>query len=167
VEKSGYLTDEIDLPANSLLCNNAAVSVRPIQLKKINKEAVRLENIYFKFDAHRLTAESRQVIDSTLFRMMRLNPGLIIEISAHTDNKGTTAYNMELSEKRAESVAEYLEKCGIDRGRIKPRGYGMSAPVASAYTSDGEDNPTGRQLNRRVEFKILGENFPESSAKDY
>jgi OmpA-OmpF porin, OOP family len=73
-----------------------------------------------------------------------------IEISAHTDNVGTEAYNDELSIKRAEAVMNYLvSKSGIEKTRIVMKHYGELNPVATNTTAKG------RQLNRRVEFKIL------------
>jgi outer membrane protein OmpA-like peptidoglycan-associated protein len=72
-----------------------------------------------------------------------------IEIGGHTDNIGGQQANLELSQKRAESVKEYLESQGIDDKRITAVGYGGSKPVAPNY------NPEKRKLNRRVEIKIL------------
>jgi len=77
------------------------------------------------------------------------NPNLEIEIGGHTDNIGSVAYNLELSRERAKAVTLYLVSKGIRISRIKFKGYGRSIPIASNETEEG------RQLNRRVEFKII------------
>jgi outer membrane protein OmpA-like peptidoglycan-associated protein len=73
-----------------------------------------------------------------------------VEISAHTDNRGSDAYNLQLSQKRAESVVNYLISKGIAANRIIAKGYGESKPLAS-----NDDEAEGRELNRRVEFEVL------------
>ncbi len=71
-----------------------------------------------------------------------------------TDSKGKDEYNMALSQRRAQSVLDYLEKNGIERGRMTAKGFGAKNPSAPNAT-DGKDNPEGRQLNRRTEFRII------------
>ena len=92
-----------------------------------------------------------------IFGMAFLNeyPNIEIEMSAHTDSKGSDEYNMTLSDNRAKSVREYILSKGIAAKRITSQGYGETKPVAPNANDDGTDNPEGRQLNRRVEFKIL------------
>jgi outer membrane protein OmpA-like peptidoglycan-associated protein len=75
---------------------------------------------------------------------------------AHTDSKGTDAYNLKLSQKRAESVVKYLLSKGIAPGRLKAKGYGETMPVVPNSNPDGTDNPLGRAKNRRTDFKIIG-----------
>lgn len=77
------------------------------------------------------------------------NPGVIIEISAHTDDVGNDAYNMTLSGKRAQSVLEYLQKKKIDSSRLQAKGYGETKPMVP------NDSEANRELNRRVELVIL------------
>ena len=84
-------------------------------------------------------------------------PTGIIEIGSHTDNVGTDEYNIDLSQKRSESVVNYLISKRISSERLVAKGYGMRIPVAPNTNSDGSDNPEGRQLNRRTEFKVVGE----------
>jgi outer membrane protein OmpA-like peptidoglycan-associated protein len=80
---------------------------------------------------------------------MRENPTLEIEIIGHTDNMGDVNYNLALSRRRAGQVMEYLIKNGIEASRIQTNGFGASQPIAP------NDNEDMRQLNRRVEFRIL------------
>jgi len=82
--------------------------------------------------------------------MLSQNQNILVEIAGHTDAVGTKAYNQWLSMKRAQAVKDYLTKKGIDTRRVKAVGYGKSKPLAS-----NDDERGGRELNRRVEFKIL------------
>jgi outer membrane protein OmpA-like peptidoglycan-associated protein len=82
-------------------------------------------------------------------KFLQTNTAVRIEISGHTDNSGTEAYNQQLSLKRASSVADHLKKQGIDPLRISQKGFGAQKPL-KPNTSD-----ENRQLNRRIEFKIL------------
>ncbi len=112
-------------------------------------EKVVINNIFFDFDKYELKKESFLELDR-LVNLLKTNNGMKIEISANTDNIGTEAYNDGLSIRRAESVTKYLlTKSGIETDRITMKHYGDLNPVASNATA------AGRQLNRRVEFKIL------------
>src|SRR5690606_24807157 len=79
---------------------------------------------------------------------------LDLEIHSHTDAKGNKDYNKNLSQKRAESVVDYLVNNGINRSRLTAKGFGDTDPTAPNTNADGSDNPDGRALNRRTEFKI-------------
>ena len=76
------------------------------------------------------------------------NPDLKIEIGGHTDNTGTSEYNIKLSEARAKSVYDFLVKYGIDIHRLSYKGYGETKPIVE---NDSEEN---RAVNRRTEFRI-------------
>ena len=82
---------------------------------------------------------------------MAQNPAMQVEIGGHTDVVGSKNYNKFLSQKRAEAVKDFLTKKGIDTRRIKAVGYGSSKPLAS-----NDDEKEGRELNRPVEFKVMG-----------
>lgn len=116
----------------------------PIEVGQI----VRLNNVFFDFDKWDLRPVSYIELDRVV-KLLNENPGIEIEMSAHTDSRGTDEYNFTLSDNRARSVIEYIISQGIPRDRITSHGYGESQPVATNDTDDG------RQLNRRVEFKIL------------
>ena len=108
-----------------------------------------LRNIYFDYD--RATFKTQSYSDlNKLEAMLRQNSNIKVEISGHTDNYGHWQYNRSLSQKRAEAVKDFLTKRGIDPRRIKAVGYGESKPLAS-----NDDEQEGRELNRRVEFKVL------------
>ena len=109
---------------------------------------VRLNNVFFDFDKWDLRPESFVELDRVV-KLLSENPAIEIEMSAHTDSKGSDDYNFKLSDNRAKSVKEYILSKGIAASRITSQGYGETKPVATNDTDDG------RQLNRRVEFKIL------------
>lgn len=116
----------------------------PIEIGQI----VRLNNVFFDFDKWDLRPESyvelNRVVD-----LLNQNPAIEIEMSAHTDSKGSDDYNFKLSDERARSVMDYILSKGIAPSRIISQGYGETKPVVP---NDTDEN---RQLNRRVEFKIL------------
>jgi OOP family OmpA-OmpF porin len=116
----------------------------PIEIGQV----VRLNNVFFDFDKWDLRPESFVELDRVV-KLLKENPKIEIEMSAHTDSKGSDEYNFRLSDNRARSVMEYILSKGIDPGRITSKGYGESMPVSENETDEG------RQLNRRVEFKIL------------
>lgn len=127
-----------------------------LQLKPWDEKPMQIPNIYFEFNSDELTAESKQAIDTTIHKLLQENLGLIIEIMAHTDSKGDDNYNKKLSQKRAESVRDYLIEKGTEKDRIQAKGYGEEQPIAPNQNADGSDNPEGRAKNRRVEFRITG-----------
>jgi outer membrane protein OmpA-like peptidoglycan-associated protein len=108
-----------------------------------------LRNIYFDFDKATFKQESYTELNK-LERMMIQNPAMKVEIAGHTDDIGTMAYNMTLSQRRAEAVKNFLTQKGIDPRRIEAKGYGKTRPLAS-----NDDEEEGRELNRRVEFKVI------------
>ena len=116
----------------------------PIEIGQV----VRLNNVFFDFDKYNLRNESFVELDRVV-QLLKENPGIEIEMSAHTDSKGADDYNYRLSDDRARSVREYIVSKGIDEKRIVSQGYGETKPVSSNETEEG------RQLNRRVEFKII------------
>jgi peptidoglycan-associated lipoprotein len=83
------------------------------------------------------------------------NPEIKIELGSHTDSVDTDAFNLDLSQRRAESAVRYIVQNGIAPDRLVAKGYGESKPIARNTNADGSDNPVGRQKNRRTEFKIL------------
>ncbi|RYY59952.1 MAG: OmpA family protein [Chitinophagaceae bacterium] len=116
----------------------------PIEIGQV----VRLNNVFFDFDKWDLRAESHLELDRVV-KLLAENPAIVIEMSAHTDSRGSDDYNFKLSDSRARSVMEYILSKGIDPSRITSKGYGETKPVVA---NDTDEN---RQLNRRVEFTIL------------
>ncbi|BDD11001.1 cell envelope biogenesis protein OmpA [Fulvitalea axinellae] len=120
---------------------------------EINKSIV-LENIYYDFDKSDIRPDAAIELDK-LVDILKDNPKIKIELSSHTDSKGEADYNLDLSQRRAESAVSYIITKGIDPNRIVAKGYGESVPIAANTNPDGSDNPEGRQKNRRTEFKVI------------
>ncbi len=121
--------------------------------KERNKIFV-LENIYFGYDSADIRRDAAIELDK-LVTLLNDNTDLKIEMGSHTDSVASDAYNIQLSQRRAESTVNYLIRKGIDPNRLVAKGYGESKPIARNTNPDGSDNPEGRQRNRRTEFKIL------------
>lgn len=115
--------------------------------------AFRVSNVYYDYDRATLRPESVASLDS-LINFMKDNPSLSAEVYSFADAKGTPAYNKTLSTKRANAVIDYLVNSGVERNRMISKGLGESNPAAP-NTVNGEDNPVGRQMNRRTEFRIV------------
>lgn len=113
-----------------------------------------LENIYYEFARWDITPQAAVELDK-LVDIMNDNPDIIIELSSHTDSVDTESYNLRLSQRRAESAVSYIVNAGIDRSRLTAKGYGESRPIARNTNPDGTDNPEGRAINRRTEFKVI------------
>ncbi len=153
-KKENYLGSSSELSTKNIA--NSRILHEDLKLVKKPKAAVRIPNINYQTDKWELLAESKVVLDTTVYRLMIENPELIVEIQSHTDSKGSENYNMKLSQKRAESVVKYLISKGIDPKRLIAKGYGESLPVALNDNPDGSDNPAGRAKNRRTDFRIIG-----------
>lgn len=123
--------------------------MKDIKLKKVAAGAeIVLNNIFFDFNKATLRPESKTELKNVI-EFLQQNPSVTIEISGHTDNVGSYEYNQSLSERRAKAVVDYLVEQGIPLSKLVYKGYSFSKPIAS------NDTEEGRQLNRRVEFKIL------------
>ncbi len=148
VTKKGYLlhTEPIRLKRyDSARPYHLNIGLYPIQKGKTG----RLKNIFFELDKHHLKSTSKaELTELALF--LSKNPSTKIEIQGHTDNQGSKSYNKELSQKRAKAVYNYLwKKEGIDKDRLKYKGYGQRNPIAS------NESKEGRAKNRRTTFKII------------
>jgi outer membrane protein OmpA-like peptidoglycan-associated protein/tetratricopeptide (TPR) repeat protein len=122
------------------------IALQPIE---VNASVV-LNNIFFDVNKYDLKPESQVELDK-LVQLLNDNPTLKVEISGHTDNVGTPADNLVLSNNRAKSVVNYLVSKGIAANRLSYKGYGETKPVADNKTEEG------RALNRRTEMKVTGQ----------
>ena len=125
-----------------------------LQAYAVNKPIV-INNILYDYGYATLRPESITVLDG-LVKTMVDNPKIVVELSAHTDSVGSDAYNLKLSQDRAQSCVDYMIGKGINVTRISAVGYGRSRPIAPNSLPNGQDNPDGRQLNRRIEFVVKG-----------
>lgn len=134
---------------NIKLEHEGSILVKNFKLQPLEVgEQVRLDNIFFELNSSNLKDESLVELNK-IIKFMASNPFLVIEIGGHTDNSGSKAYNLNLSEERARSVKDALVQRGIPSDRIQTKGYGMSVPL---NTNSSEQE---RALNRRTELKII------------
>ena len=134
-----------------------------------------IENIFYDFDKATLRPESKAALDSMVM-ILNDNPQIVIEMASHTDRWGNDNYNLKLSNRRAQSVVDYLIAAGIDPSRLRPMGYGESRPktvtkrIARLYPQFKEgdvlneqyieklekpDQDAADQINRRTEFQVI------------
>ncbi|MFN8309560.1 MAG: OmpA family protein [Chitinophagales bacterium] len=113
--------------------------------------------VYYDYDKSKLREDARDTLKSVT-AFLEQNPQYVIEVGGHTDGKGKESYNDALAKHRSEAVVNYF----IYEKKMKPerfvsKAYGATMPAASNTNPDGTDNPTGRALNRRTEFKVVDE----------
>jgi len=143
---AGYLnsTDSVEVSSDDESPFIKDLYLQPIEVGL----TVRLKNIYFDYDKTTLKSESfvelKKVVD-----FLKRNTTVEIEISGHTDDKGSDVYNENLSQGRSQAVVDYLISQGIESARLRAHGYGESKPIDSNSTEDGRAN------NRRVEITVL------------
>lgn len=168
----GYLNQKQEFASDSTM-EDANYWVEFI-LPSISKPSV-VENIFYDYDKADLRPESKTALNE-LIAVLHDNPNVTIEMASHTDRWGSDAYNINLSERRAKSVVDYLAENGISRDRLQPHGYGKSRPktvtkrIARLYpqfkegdilteefikTLSEEDQQAADQINRRTEFSVL------------
>lgn len=109
-------------------------------------------DVLFDFDKAELRPEAKPALDKVA-AVLRAHPKATAKIEGHTDGKGDAAYNRKLSDRRAESVRQWLAANGVGM-RMSTRGWGKEKPVAPNSLPGGKDNPDGRQKNRRVEITM-------------
>ncbi len=117
-------------------------------IARINRDFAEFTDALFEFNQSGVSVSSYPLLNQ-LADILIENPELALEIAAHTDHIGSQDYNLELSQRRAQSIVEYLVNSGVDRKRMTGKGYGESRPIASNSTEEG------RMQNRRVEFIII------------
>lgn len=144
-------------------------------------EPIKVNNINYAFGSYEITEESKVALDSVV-HLLTLNPTIIIELMAHTDHVGSNDFNSELSQKRAQSVVDYMISKGINAARLVAKGYGETWPkritreIARQYdflkrndelTEElimkltPEQQEIAKGLNRRTEFRVLSNDFHE------
>lgn len=172
----GYLNVKQEFASDS--AEEDADYVIDFVLASINKPNV-VENIFYDFDKAKLRPESKEALDQ-LAQMLRDNPNITLEMSSHTDRWGSDEYNIDLSNRRAKSVVDYLIAAGIAPDRLTWAGYGKTRPknvtkrinsqfpqfeegtvLTEEYilTLSEEDQGVADQINRRTEFKVTATDY--------
>lgn len=181
---NGYLNTNNQLTTDTISADRQYVLQFPLASVSV---PVLVRNVFFEFDKADITPESATALNR-LVLMLQDNPQITIELSAHTDSRGRDAYNQRLSQRRAESVVNYLIAQGIESERLTPVGYGETLPKVvnkklteshhflkegDVLTDDFIEKLTPEQqdschaLNRRTQFRVLRTTYSPSKVADH
>lgn len=149
VELEGYIFENVKVSLGRATEEPQTIT-RKVQLRKVAVgEVSALRHVFFDFAKATLQEDSFDELNMML-TMMKQNQSMQVEIGGHTDDVGSDSSNKKLSQQRADAVKNYLTSNGISARRIKSIGYGEERPLVS-----NDDESGGREINRRVEFKVL------------
>ncbi len=152
-EKIGYMPETISIgPVKAQRDTVIRVTMLLQSVQKVGEKFV-LEDIYYDFDKYNIRKDAALILDK-LVATMRDNPTLKIELSSHTDSRGSDNYNMTLSQKRAQAAVDYIVGHGIDRDRMVAKGYGESRLV-NKCGNGVKCTAAEHQQNRRTEIEVL------------
>jgi len=126
------------------------VSLEPLEVIITDTEVI-LKNVYFDFNKSNITSQGASELDK-LVKVMKDNPKMVIFVKSHTDSKGSAAYNLKLSEQRAQSTVQYIISKGIESERISGKGFGNTEPKIACGADCTEEQ---HSQNRRSEFAII------------
>ncbi|MET4081386.1 peptidoglycan-associated lipoprotein [Pedobacter sp. UYP30] len=150
-EKTGYKSGGINLSTKGL--DSSTVLTQNLYLDQIAiNEPVKLDNIYYDFDKATIRPDAVKELDK-LVKIMQDSPTIFVELGSHTDSRGSDAYNLKLSQRRADAAVQYIISRGINKNRIEAKGYGETKPV-NGCVNGVKCSAADYQLNRRTEFKI-------------
>ena len=138
-------------PSQDQLANPMNDVKLPVTLtlnKIIKNKAIEVKDILYDYNKYEIRPDAAVRLD-TLVQTLVDNPKISIELSSHTDQRGKDAYNLKLSQQRAQAAVDYIVSKGIDKARITAKGYGETRPIVLKPTSEEE-----YQRNRRTEFKV-------------
>lgn len=147
INKENYLFEDLNFlsrESTALQPDTLDIYLRPIE----KGDMIVLKNIYFDFDKYTLDSRSLSELHEVVY-FLQQNSRLQFEIQGHTDNVGDHHYNQELSERRAQTIYDFLISRGIDKTRMSYKGFGSSKPMESNASEEG------RHRNRRIVFKVL------------
>ncbi len=116
--------------------------------KIIKNKAIEVKDIFYDYNKYDIRPDAAIRLDTLVMTLVD-NPKISIELSSHTDSRGKDAYNLKLSQQRAESAVAYIVSKGVDKARITAKGYGETLPVVKNAKTEEEF-----QRNRRTEFKV-------------
>jgi peptidoglycan-associated lipoprotein len=161
VSKEGYFPSEFELNTVGIdkdqnIRKEVVLRVLPpesdVEIITIN-EPIRLNNIYYDFDDDKILPDAEKDLGA-LKGLMDQYPDMVIELSSHTDSRGSDVYNVQLSQRRANSAKKWLMGQKVSAQRIVAKGYGEEK-ILNHCTDDEECNEEEHRFNRRTEFKII------------
>jgi len=167
VTREGYYPETIEFNTVGIIDDytvSKVISLKPIPVvvkeepKEVvevvkRNEAIRLNNIYYDYDDDKILQDA-EIDLNVILNVMNRYPDMVIELSSHTDSRGVSTYNQNLSQRRAESARNWLIGKGIDGARIQPVGYGESV-VLNHCTNGVRCSDDEHRVNRRTEFKMI------------
>jgi outer membrane protein OmpA-like peptidoglycan-associated protein/tetratricopeptide (TPR) repeat protein len=148
VKKQDHVFDSRSFSVQDTVRAGVAAVDMTVQKIEVGR-SYRVNDIKYSTNSAEITGASRFILDE-LITFLKENPTVKIRIDGHTDNVGSMAENMNLSQNRAANVMAYLTEQGVARNRLSAKGFGPTVPLAS------NDTPDGRAQNRRTEFSIIG-----------
>ena len=156
-KKEGFIDNNLIAETNSSVERTFDVVVEMKQeeaeiVEVEGKTMIKIENIYFDFDKATIKPIS-EISLNKIVKVLNDNPEMKIEVNAHTDIRGSDAYNLRLSKRRAASTMLYLINSGINKTRLISQGYGETQPIIDCKSKDCSDEE--HELNRRIEFVII------------
>ncbi|SDF82048.1 OmpA family protein [Chitinophaga filiformis] len=150
-------TTEVDsstVPPVGIDPNTVAVVTVPEKPKdSVSSPAADLPNIYFDFNKADIRADAQPVLDRVV-KLLADSPGSIVEVGSHTDSRGSDQFNLQLSQRRAVSVTNYLVTKGVEKARVKAKGYGETK-LLNKCSNGVQCSEEEHKVNRRTEFKIV------------
>jgi outer membrane protein OmpA-like peptidoglycan-associated protein len=157
--KSGYFTNKDVASTKNYNAKDGDTIIinKSIVLEKVYEEIEFVLNIYYDLDSANIRPDAALVLDS-LANLLAQNPSLQVELASHTDSRGGDDYNLDLSQRRADSAVRYLIKSGISEGRLIAKGYGETKLV-NGCGNGVACTEQQHQENRRTTFKVVGINY--------
>lgn len=153
--KEGYFSKSLNITTGDDCDNTIDLSSNyTLNFNLISGKVSTMENIYFDLNKS-IIREDAKVELNKLVDLMRDNPEIVIEISSHTDARGSDALNMKLSEKRSQAAVDYIVSKGIAQNRLKAKGYGETKIINNCI-NDFKCTEEEHQKNRRTEFQVVG-----------
>ena len=182
-QKKGYFADAASVNTKGI--TETTTITQDFFLRKIPEGEIEIEGIEYDYNSANLRPKSKEILDE-LYDFLKLNSNIVIEISSHTDSRGSDAYNQDLSQRRAKSCVDYLIEKGIDPKRIVAKGYGETKPaflldenktpildangnkiqLTEAYILSQKSKKRREELfqkNRRTAFRVIGEGYDVQS----
>lgn len=155
INHTGYKTDTINLSIPSRFPGNyISVNSSLIPNKVFSGDFLAIKNLLFDYDSYLITDKALTVLEGLRAILIKYQE-LKIEVAGYTDSMGSTEYNLNLADKRAQTIINYFTTSGISETRFVKKAFGSSDFVALNTYKDGSDNPEGRKYNRRVTFGII------------
>jgi OOP family OmpA-OmpF porin len=158
-QKSGYFgrADEVTTKGKT----ESELFTRDFVLGKIPEGDIEIEGVEYDFNQFTLRPKSKEILDK-IVDVLKINDNLSIELSSHTDARGNDAYNLKLSQGRAQSCVDYIVSKGISKNKIKATGYGETKPIIpeaeiNKMVPKSPEFEAAHQKNRRTAFRVIGE----------